>query len=223
MLRAPAPLGRRLLLGVARRASTSASTVDVAGPADLKNAKEHGNVLLVERKLAWQPLKLKAPPLHVETSGLFCASNDPLAHTADDIGKYFQFDGSTRAFADLFYHTGFCGEAVRAHAEKLKTAAMMVRAPALALRDELLAMQTEGRLADAGGIIVSGDAGCGKSSTLNYVAAAANEVRPPCGRRVAATRPTAVAAAAAGGRARRAPNLIPTSSRCQPDPNLIPT
>ena len=46
--------------------------------------------------------------------------------------------------ADLFYHTGFCGPDKTQR--KLKTTATMVRGCSLALRDELLSLESKGEL-----------------------------------------------------------------------------
>jgi hypothetical protein len=108
----------------------------------------------------------------VETSRLFCASNDPLQHTEADVGRFFQLDDSTTAFERVFYHTGFCGEQVEARAQRLKTSAMMVRAPGVALRDELLQLDASNGLGGASGLVLNGGVGVGKSSVLNYTIAA---------------------------------------------------
>ena len=54
---------------------------------------------------------------------LFASSDDPLAHTEADVGKYFQFGPGV--VAELFYHSGFCGP--DKNQRKLKTTATMVR------------------------------------------------------------------------------------------------
>ena len=80
---------RRLAQVGSRRLST---ITDIASPADMKsgNAKPQSNVMLAEKKLSWKSFVPKGRKLRVEASGLFCASNDPLQHTADDVGRYFQ-------------------------------------------------------------------------------------------------------------------------------------
>jgi len=149
------------------------ASVDIATEADLDKASvsEEGNVLFAPTKVAWRP-RPSTQRVAVEPSRLFCDSNDPLQHTEDDVGRFFQLDGTTSAFEQLFYHTGFCGTAVEMRARKLNTSAMMVRSPGVALRDELLRLEHEGSLSDATGLIVNGDAGLGKSMVVNYVLAA---------------------------------------------------
>eukprot|EP00965_Chrysotila_dentata_P088934 2935818-Pleurochrysis_carterae.AAC.3 len=78
-------------------------------------------------------------------------------HTADDIGKYFQLDGSTTAFSDVFYHTGFCGNGKEF--ERLRTAAIMVREPLLSMRDEVLGLHKNGGLNSTPGFIINGKQG----------------------------------------------------------------
>jgi len=163
---------------VATAAGTSRKVLDVASLADVKREgalldTEDDNVAMVERTLTWKPLPLPPNRLNVGTRDLFCSSNNPLHHRADDIGRYFQLDGSTTAFSDVFFHTGFCGTEVEQRA--IKTPALMVRGPGLELRDELFRMQQEGLLASWPGFIVNGPRGCGKSYTLNYVIAAAQQ------------------------------------------------
>jgi len=128
---------------------------------------------MVERTLTWKPLPLPSNRLNVGARDLFCSSNDPLHHSMEDIGRYFQLDGSTSAFSDVFFHTGFCGTEVEQRT--LKTPALMVRRPGLELRDELFRMQQERLLATSPGFIVNGPRGCGKSYVLNYVVAAAQQ------------------------------------------------
>ena len=92
-----------------RHLSTAAArhtVVDIAASSDGKGVSEAGNVLLVEKQLQFKALQTD-PGVRVDTSELFAASDDPLAHTAADVGKFFQFDPST--VTDLFFHTGFCG------------------------------------------------------------------------------------------------------------------
>ena len=164
-----------------RRVRTFASpatttTVDVATVGDVKAAAvlpaagESDAVGFATTKLAFKP-RSSIQRVSVESSRLFCASNDPLEHTLDDVGRFFQFDGSNNAY-DLFYHNGFCGENVEARTQQLKTSAMMVRRIGVRLRDELLGLDTEGGLGDKAGWVICGQGGVGKSVVLNYVLAA---------------------------------------------------
>ena len=158
------------LLSTAAAASSRHAVVDIAAPADTANVTEAGNVLLVEKHLSFKPLEPK-PAVRVDATGLFAASDETLAHTAADVGKYFQFEPPT--VAGLFFHSGFCGPDTQRR--QLKTAATMVRASGLALRDELLGLERDGRLGETAALIVDGARGVGKSSLLNYAAAACHE------------------------------------------------
>ena len=151
-----------------RHASTSA-VLDIASEADLKSGStsEEGNVLLARKKVDWKP-RSAASRVAVEASQVFCASNDPLQHTIDDIGRFYQLEGGTAAF-ELFYHTGFCGNSIEERARRLQSSAMMVRQRGLAVRDELLQWQQEGTLGEQSGLLLTGELGVGKSSTLNYL------------------------------------------------------
>ena len=153
--------GRRLL------STQSVSEIALDGPS---GATPDGNVLVAERTIRFKPREPSKQLLRAETSHLFCASNDPLAHTEADCGKFFQLDGSTDIFSRVFYHTDFCGDTGRAQ-RKLRTSATLVRPHALKLRDELLGLHAEGKLGATAGLVVSGDAGVGKSSTLNHAIA----------------------------------------------------
>ena len=153
--------GRRLL------STQSVSEIALDGPS---GATPDGNVLVAERTIRFKPREPSKQLLRAETSHLFCASNDPLAHTEADCGKFFQLDGSTDIFSRVFYHTDFCGDTGRAQ-RKLRTSATLVRPHALQLRDELLGLHAEGQLGATAGLVVSGDAGVGKSSTLNHAIA----------------------------------------------------
>ena len=154
----------------------ASSTIDVATVADLKanavlpSEGENDAVSFASTKLAFKP-RPSTQRVAVEASRVFCGSNDPLAHTEDDIGRFFQFDGSNDAY-EIFYHNGFCGEKVAARTQQLKTSAMMVRRSGLRMRDNLLALDEKGTIADKDGWIFCGDAGVGKSMILNYVIAA---------------------------------------------------
>ena len=159
--RALAARGRRLL------STQSVSEIALDGPS---GATPDGNVLVAERTIRFKPREPSKQLLRAETSHLFCASNDPLAHTEADCGKFFQLDGSTDIFSRVFYHTDFCGDTGRAQ-RKLRTSATLVRPHALKLRDELLGLHAEGQLGATAGLVVSGDAGVGKSSTLNHAIA----------------------------------------------------
>ena len=159
-----------------RRTLTEA--VDIATEADLKHsnvlpAADGSNVSFSPMKVAWKP-RPSTQRMAVETSRLFCASN-PLQHTLDDVGKFFQMDSDTPAFENIFYHTGFCGDHNTERQQKLKTSAVMVRKAGVRLRDELLELDSSGRLggsADAvPGMVLHGDTGVGKSMVLNYVLA----------------------------------------------------
>ena len=161
---------RARLSTAAAAASSRHAIVDIAAPADTANVTEAGNVLLVEKQLSFKPLQPK-PAVRVDAAGLFAASDEPLAHTAADVGKYFQFAPHT--VAGLFFHAGFCGP--DSQRRQLKTAATMVRASGLALRDELLGLEREGRLGETAALIVDGARGVGKSSLLNYAAAACHD------------------------------------------------
>jgi len=124
-------------------------------------------VLLARKKVDWKP-RSAASRVAVEASQVFCASNDPLQHTIDDIGRFYQLEGGTAAF-ELFYHTGFCGNSIEERARRLQSSAMMVRQRGLAVRDELLQWQQEGTLGEQSGLLLTGELGVGKSSTLNYL------------------------------------------------------
>ena len=159
-----------------RRMSGSASStlldvatdVDVKSNAVLQEDDEGGAVAFIEKSRAW---KTRPVSSRADTSTLFCASNNPVEHTMEDAGRFFQIDGSTNLF-DIFYHNGYCGENVAARSQQLKTSAMLVRRPGLMLRDELLALDSAGGLGDAAGMVVLGESGVGKSMVLNYVIAA---------------------------------------------------
>ena len=166
---------RRAALRGARLLSTATQhkVVDIAGASDTKGMSEQGSILLVEKHLQFKPLERPAGAEIVVPAGaeLFASSDDPLAHTAADVGKYFQFEPSV--VADLFYHTGFCGPDTTQR--KLKTTATMVRSCSLALRDELLSLEAKGELGQVPGLVVSGARGAGKSTLLNYAAAACHQ------------------------------------------------
>jgi hypothetical protein len=166
---------RRAALRGARLLSTATQhkVVDIAGASDTKGMSEQGSILLVEKDLQFKPLERPAGAEIVVPAGaeLFASSDDPLAHTAADVGKYFQFEPSV--VADLFYHTGFCGPDTTQR--KLKTTATMVRSCSLALRDELLSLEAKGELGQVPGLVVSGARGAGKSTLLNYAAAACHQ------------------------------------------------
>ena len=51
----------------------------------------------------------------------------------------------------------------------------MVRSCSLALRDELLSLESKGELGQVPGLVVSGARGVGKSTLLNYAAAACHQ------------------------------------------------
>lgn len=166
---------RRAALRGARLLSTATQhkVVDIAGASDTKGMSEQGNILLVEKDLQFKPLERPVSAEIIVPGGgqLFASSDDPLAHTAADVGKYFQFEPSV--VADLFYHTGFCGPDTTQR--KLKTTATMVRSCSLALRDELLSLESKGELGQVPGLVVSGARGVGKSTLLNYAAAACHQ------------------------------------------------
>ena len=145
-----------------------ATDVDVKSNAVLQEDDEGGAVAFIEKSRAW---KTRPVSSRADTSTLFCASNNPVDHTMEDAGRFFQIDGSTNLF-DIFYHNGYCGENVAARSQQLKTSAMLVRRPGLMLRDELLALDSAGGLGDAAGMVVLGESGVGKSMVLNYVIAA---------------------------------------------------
>jgi len=156
-----------------RRLGTS-TVVDIAASSDLGGqVSEEGNVLFVKKKVPWKALSLPADRPVVPTQNLFCGSNSPLRHTEEDVGKFFQYDGSTSAFSGVFYHTGFCGSDKMS--KKLRTNATMVRRPGLQLRDQLLQLEQTGGLAAHPGFVLSGDQGVGKSCILNYAIATCQE------------------------------------------------
>ena len=156
--------------------ASSSSTVDVATEAEVKAdsllpmEQEGDAVGFAQTRLTWKP-RPSSQRVAVETSQLFCASNDPLEQTAEDAGRFFQLDGSTNAF-DVFYHNGYCGENVASRNAHLKTSAMMVRREGIRLRDDLLNLDSNSNLADAAGWILAGEKGVGKSMVLNYILAA---------------------------------------------------
>ena len=137
---------RRAALRGARLLATATQrkVVDVAGASDTKGMSEEGNILLVEKDLQFKPLERPASAEIIVPGGgeLFASSDDPLAHTEADVGKYFQFGPGV--VAELFYHSGFCGP--DKNQRKLKTTATMVRSCSLALRDELLSLEAKGEL-----------------------------------------------------------------------------
>ena len=105
-------LRRAALAARGRLLSTqSVSEIALDGPS---GATPDGNVLVTERTIRFKPREPSKQLLRAETSHLFCASNDPLAHTEADCGKFFQLDGSTDIFSRVFYHTDFCGDTGRA-------------------------------------------------------------------------------------------------------------
>jgi hypothetical protein len=120
----------------------STAVLDIASEVELKagSTSAAGNVLLAKKKVEWKPRSMERSRVPVETSQLFCASNDPLQHTPDDVGKFFQLEAGTALF-ELFYHIGFCGDAVEDRARRLQSSAMMVRERGLEVRDELLRWQ----------------------------------------------------------------------------------
>jgi len=148
---------------------------DVADAAEVKAnstvSEGDGAVAFAQKALALKP-RPSSQRIAVETSALFAATNDPLAHTTADVARFFQLDATMPRAVELFYHNGFCGEHVAARSQQLKTSAMMVRHPGLKLRDALLALDASGGLGDAAGWVVAGEAGVGKSMVLNYVLAA---------------------------------------------------
>ena len=176
-------------LGPVAGLSSSAATgcvIDIATEADIKSgsvagtadsAQDESGVLLAESRVAWQERQGARPQsLAVETSQLFCASNNPLHHEPSDVGRFFQLDGQqSTAFEHVFYHTGLCGGKVMDRARALQSSAMMVRARGLAVRDELLGLERDGQLGEASGMLLHGSAGVGKSMVLNYVVAALHE------------------------------------------------
>lgn len=161
-----------------RQVTTATGSIDVATETDLKSSSalpaSEGSVSFAPLKVAWKP-RVSTQKVAVEGSRLFASSNDPLKHTLDDVGKFFQLDGSTPAFEKVFYHTGFCGDLVTERQQKLKTSAMMVRKSGVQLRDELLQLEEQGRLGNSPGsvpgMVLQGDRGVGKSMVLNYVIA----------------------------------------------------
>ena len=87
---------RRAALRGARLLATATQrkVVDVAGASDTKGMSEEGNILLVEKDLQFKPLERPASAEIIVPGGgeLFAASDDPLAHTEADVGKYFQYE-----------------------------------------------------------------------------------------------------------------------------------
>ena len=87
---------RRAALRGARLLATATQrkVVDVAGASDAKGMTEEGNILLVEKDLQFKPLERPANAEIIVPGGneLFAASDDPLAHTEADVGKYFQYE-----------------------------------------------------------------------------------------------------------------------------------
>ena len=122
-----------------------ATDVDVKSNAVLQEDDEGGAVAFIEKSRAWKSRPVSS---RADTSTLFCASNNPVDHTMEDAGRFFQIDGSTNLF-DIFYHNGYCGENVAARSQQLKTSAMLVRRPGLMLRDELLALDSAGSTVDS--------------------------------------------------------------------------
>jgi len=149
---------------------------DVASAADVSrgSVREARNILLAERALPSPAFVPQGRRLAVEASRLFCGS-DPLHHTASDVGRYFQFDGATTVFDEVFYHHGLLGEHFRGAATRLRSSALMVREAGLRLRDELLEAEARGGLAAAPPLMVDGPAGCGKSALLNYAVACCHQ------------------------------------------------
>lgn len=153
---------------------------DVAVEADIKanavlpsNADGDASVGLSATRASWKPRPTSVHQVPVETSQLFCASNNPLDHTPADVGKFFQTgDSSTQSAFELFYHNGYCGEKVAARNMQLKTSGMMVRSLGVKLRDQLLGLDSAAALADEQGWVLVGETGVGKSMVLNYVLAA---------------------------------------------------
>jgi len=170
VLRGSAARATRRVAAKHQRYASSSAVIDIGTEVELKSGStsEEGNVLLARKKVDWKPRSMERSRVAVETSQLFCESNDPLQHTADDVGKFFQLEGGTDLL-NLFYHSGFCGDAVEARARRLQSSAMMVRAPGLEIRDELLGWQAEGALGSQAGMLLSGEPGVGKSCVLNYV------------------------------------------------------
>lgn len=157
-------------VGGQRQQFLSTAVLDIASEVELKagSTSAAGNVLLAKKKVEWKPRSMERSRVPVETSQLFCASNDPLQHTSDDVGKFFQLEAGTALF-ELFYHIGFCGGAVEDRARRLQSSAMMVRERGLEVRDELLRWQREGTLGKQQGLLLTGESGVGKSCVLNYV------------------------------------------------------
>ena len=114
-------------IGSRRRHASSTALLDIASEVELKagSASAEGNVLLTRKKVDWRPRSMENSRIPVETSQLFCASNDPLQHTSDDVGKFFQLErrgGPPHSLTfELFYHTGFCGSAVETRARSLQS------------------------------------------------------------------------------------------------------
>lgn len=165
--RAAAP---RLMPGLQRSVFRRVCTVtDFAGPDDIKRGgvSQHGNVSLVEKELQWKPLPIPTQRLGVDADELFCSSDNPLEHGAEDAGRFFQLGRSGNTFSEVFYHTGFCGD--EKQMDRLRTSATMVRQEGLHLRDELLGLERSGRLGETPGMVLKGPRGCGKSTMLNYL------------------------------------------------------
>ena len=142
---------------------------DVKTSAILTADADDDAVAFAPTKLAWKPRPTSAQRVAVEASQLFCASNNPLEHTLDDAGKFFQLDSEAW---DVFYHNGFCGDNVAKRVQQHKTSAMMVRRAGVRLKDELLSLDGDGALGAQTGWLLNGERGVGKSMVLNYVVAA---------------------------------------------------
>jgi len=97
---------------------------DVADAAEVKAnstvSEGDGAVAFAQKALALKP-RPSSQRIAVETSALFAATNDPLAHTTADVARFFQLDATMPRAVELFYHNGFCGEHVAARSQQLKT------------------------------------------------------------------------------------------------------
>ena len=86
---------------------------------------QSGNVTLAEKELQWKPLALPSSALEVDTTALFCASDNPLDHTEGDVGRFFQLGRGGTAFPQMsFDHWDFVNsdpmeEGTKAHADYL--------------------------------------------------------------------------------------------------------
>jgi len=111
---------------------------DVADAAEVKAnstvSEGDGAVAFAQKALALKP-RPSSQRIAVETSALFAATNDPLAHTTADVARFFQLDATMPRAVELFYHNGFCGEHVAARSQQLKTSAMMAANEAYRVTD----------------------------------------------------------------------------------------